>query len=122
MEDLSVILLGAAAIAAGVVLATAQQRQAGGVTPAARMATGGAAPAGLTQAPARQPIPTEIQSSLKGEILRGMGQAGRLPTVAQRTAARNIARENMRQFCLRYPEQCCGEVGSPGGYGVMGFG
>lgn len=124
MEDLSVILLGAAAIAAGVVFANSQQRQAGSVTPTARIATGGATPAGMVQAqaPQRTVNAAQLQSSLKGEVLRGMGQAGRLPTVRQRRVARNIAKENMRQFCLRYPEQCCGKVGDPGGYGMIGFG
>jgi len=123
VEDLSVILLGGAAIAAGVVLATAQQRQAGGVTPTARI-PGRVTPAGITPTPTPQRTVSaaQLQSPLKSQVLRGMGQAGRLPTIRQRTIARNIAKENMRQFCLRYPEQCCGKVGDPGGYGMVGFG
>lgn len=122
MDDLAVILLGGLAIAAGVVLANSQRRQAGGVTPTARMPTS-VAPAGIMPAPRGRSVnAARLQSPLKGEVLRGMGQAGRFPTIRQRTIARNIARENMRRFCLTYPEQCCGEVGSPGGYGIIGFG
>lgn len=122
MDDLAVILLGGLAIAAGVVLANSQARRTASSTPTARIAAAGVTPAGLTRAPTRQPIPTQLQSSLKGEVLRGMGQAGRLPTVRQRTVARNIAKANMRWFCETYPEQCCGKVGDPGGYGIIGFG
>lgn len=123
MDDLAVILLGGLAIAAGVVLANTQQRQAGGAIPTARRATG-ASPAGIVPAPTprRSTSAVQMQGSLKSQVLRGMGQAGRLPTIQQRRIARNIAKENMRRFCITYPEQCCGKVGDPGGYGIIGFG